>query len=67
MLSYLTPSGWGMDPSGKRMREHILEKYTLNFFYQFENRAKFFKDVVSQYKVAVWQIQPTPMESGLPD
>lgn len=55
-LTYITPSAWIYEDSSINIRKHIFESYQLEFFYQFENRAKIFPDVDSRYKFAVFQI-----------
>ncbi|WP_418905313.1 Eco57I restriction-modification methylase domain-containing protein (plasmid) [Borreliella turdi] len=54
-LTYLTPASlWG-ESSSKALRKHIFSKYKLNYIYQFQNQKRF-KDVVSLFKFAIFQI-----------
>ncbi len=55
-LTYITPSAWIYEDSSINLRKYIFENYQLEFFYQFENRAKIFPDVDSRYKFAIFQI-----------
>jgi hypothetical protein len=60
-LTYLTPSAWIYEDGSKKLRKHILQKYQLRFFFQFENREKIFERVDSRYKFAAFQIKkPNP-------
>jgi len=55
-LTYLTPSAWIYEDGSMKLRKHILEAFTIDFFYQFENREKIFERVDSRYKFATFQI-----------
>ncbi|WP_418885673.1 Eco57I restriction-modification methylase domain-containing protein [Borreliella tanukii] len=57
-LTYLVPSAlWG-ESSSISLRKHIFSKYKLNYIYQFQNQKRF-KDVVSLFKFAIFQLSNT--------
>jgi len=55
-LTYLTPSAWIYEDGSTKLRKHILEKFEIDFFYQFENRNAIFERVHRSYKFATFQI-----------
>ncbi len=58
ILTYITPSAWIYEDSSITIRKHILEKYNLHFFYQFENRKGIFPRVHRSYKFAMFMLTP---------
>ncbi|MCU0437290.1 MAG: Eco57I restriction-modification methylase domain-containing protein [Raineya sp.] len=61
-LTYLTPSAWIYEDGSTKLRKHILEKFQIDFFYQFENREKIFERVDSRYKFATFQISAPSLQ-----
>ncbi len=57
-LTYLIPSALWSESSSRALRKHILNKYMLNYIYQFQNQKRF-KDVASLFKFAVFQLSNT--------
>ncbi|WP_420025276.1 Eco57I restriction-modification methylase domain-containing protein (plasmid) [Borreliella yangtzensis] len=57
-LTYLTPFSLWNEFSSRILRKHIFNKYKLNYIYQFQNQKRF-KDVVSLFKFAIFQISNT--------
>ncbi|WP_418905335.1 Eco57I restriction-modification methylase domain-containing protein (plasmid) [Borreliella turdi] len=57
-LVYLVPAAFWSESSSKALRKHIFANYKLNYIYQFQNQKRF-KDVVSLFKFAIFQISNT--------
>ncbi|WP_205426458.1 Eco57I restriction-modification methylase domain-containing protein [Helicobacter suis] len=53
-LCVLIPSALMLEEGSIGLRSHILEKFSPEFFYSFENRKKIFEDVHSCYKFALF-------------
>ncbi|MDR0467279.1 MAG: restriction endonuclease [Campylobacteraceae bacterium] len=58
-LNYVLPSALMFEDGSYNLRKEIFKKFSLNYFYSFENREKIFQDVMSQYKFALMQIEKT--------
>ncbi|WKC58385.1 N-6 DNA methylase [Borrelia sp. P9F1] len=54
-LTYLIPSCMWNEHSSQKLRIFLFENYELNYLYQFQNKKRF-KDVVSCFKFAIFQI-----------
>ncbi|WP_233710575.1 Eco57I restriction-modification methylase domain-containing protein [Helicobacter suis] len=52
-LCVVIPSALMFEEGSIGLRSHILEKFSPEFFYSFENRKKIFEDVDSRYKFAL--------------
>ncbi|WP_418906499.1 Eco57I restriction-modification methylase domain-containing protein (plasmid) [Borreliella turdi] len=57
-LAYLVPAAFWSESSSSALRKHIFANYKLNYIYQFQNQKRF-KDVVSLFKFAIFQISNT--------
>ncbi|WP_215538876.1 class I SAM-dependent DNA methyltransferase [Borreliella bavariensis] len=62
-LTYLIPSALWSESSSRALRKHILNKYRLNYIYQFQNQKRF-KDVASLFKFAVFQLSNTKIPTS---
>jgi hypothetical protein len=58
-LVYLTPSDIIYSDSSTNLRKYIFDNFSMEFFYQFENKI-FFKDVHKSYKFAIFAIHNYP-------
>lgn len=56
-LNYVLPSALMFEDGSKIIREEILNNYSLNIFYSFENNEAIFEDIHRSYKFAVMQIE----------
>ncbi|WP_151074396.1 class I SAM-dependent DNA methyltransferase [Borreliella turdi] len=57
-LTYLVPAAFWSESSSRALRKHIFANYKLNYIYQFQNQKRF-KDVVSLFKFAIFQLSNT--------
>lgn len=65
-LNYILPTALWTDEGSTTLRELILDKYWLRYFYGFENRAKLFPDVDSRYKFGLMQVEK-PLKAMPPE
>ncbi|EEH00322.1 conserved hypothetical protein (plasmid) [Borreliella finlandensis] len=62
-LTYLVPSALWSESSSRSLRRHIFANYKLNYIYQFQNQKRF-KDVVSFFKFAIFQLSNTKVPTS---
>nr|AAU86145.1 hypothetical protein BGP294 [Borreliella bavariensis PBi] len=62
-LTYLIPLALWSESSSRALRKHILNKYRLNYIYQFQNQKRF-KDVAALFKFAVFQLSNTKISTS---
>ena len=65
-LNYVLPSALMFEEGSLALRQHILTRCQMPFFYSFENRYGIFPDVDSRYKFALMQVLnvPPPLRPG---
>lgn len=59
-LNYVLPSALMFEEGSLALRQHILTRCQMPFFYSFENRYGIFPDVDSRYKFALMQVLNVP-------
>ncbi len=62
-LSYVLPSALMFEEGSTALRQHLLTRCQMPFFWSFENRHSLFADVDSRYKFALMQVLNSPPPS----